>query len=333
MKRYLRIWLILFSLIFVLGWSIAPEPEDEGRDGPQQELPARQTPHRDEATVLRILHDGAVEKMDMSSYLTGVLRAEMPASFEMEALKAQAVAARTYTLYRMANGAAEAHPEADACDDIRCCKAYETAEEAASRWGGKAEEYEQKLCRAVEETDGEIMVYDGEPVLAVFFSSAAGRTQPSGAVWQRDLPYLKSVPSPETETLVPDYYSAVCFSREEFCSKIKAACPDARFEAGEPLCRILETEGGYVLRAQTGGLTLRGSDIRAALSLRSPCFTAEEKEDSILFHVTGYGHGVGMSQYGANILAGRGSSCEEILRHYYSGVSIVRRGEENIAKK
>ena len=123
----------------------------------------------------------------MDEYLLGVLRAEMPASFELEALKAQAVAARTYTLHKMAQGAIARHPDADACDDITCCKAYETAEDAAAGWAAGALYYEEKLARAVAETDGEVIVYDGEPVLAVFFSSAAGHTQGAGEVWQTAL--------------------------------------------------------------------------------------------------------------------------------------------------
>ena len=327
MKHYLRIWLVLFGLIFALGWSIAPEKTAEDFSRPQNIRSDVAVSFRDRDTELRILHGGKVEKMDMASYLVGVLRAEMPASFEMEALKAQAVAARTYTLCRMENGAAQAHPEADACDDINCCKAYKTAEAAAAEWGNRADFYERKLRRAVEETDGEVILYDDQPVLAVFFSSAAGRTQPAGAVWQQDLPYLKSVSTPETAELVPEYYSTACFTQEEFCSRIRASYPDADFTGTAPLCTVLEEENGYVLRAEAGGLTLRGNDIRTALSLRSPCFTVEERGKQILFHVTGYGHGVGLSQYGANVLAQQGKDAEEILEHYYSGAEVAQRRE------
>ena len=324
MKQYLRIWLLLFGMIFVLGWAIAPELTD-GLGGHKPREPHEGV--RDADTPLRILHGGAVEEMDMAEYLAGVLRAEMPASFEEEALKAQAIAARTYTLYRMENGGAAAHPEADACDDIRCCKADMSEETARGQWGALAGHYEKKIRRAVEETDGEVILYDGAPVLAVFFSSAAGHTQNAGAVWQEDLPYLQSVSSPETEKLVPNYCSVTEFTREEFCQRIRSAYPAVKFGSGALLGDIRRGESGYVVSARVGDLTLRGNDIRMALSLRSPCFTAEETDGAITFHVTGYGHGVGMSQYGANILAQEGKSCEEILEHYYSGAVVTVRTE------
>lgn len=326
MRYYLRVWSILFGMIFVLAWMIAPETVGSDKGIVREEAP--RASGRDRSRTLRILHGGAVEQMDMADYLAGVLRAEMPASFETEALKAQAIAARTYTLYRMENGsAAAAHPDADACDDITCCKAYMSAETAAEEWGTMAVYYEQKIESAVEETDGKVVLYDGAPVLAVFFSSAAGCTQNAGAVWQSDLPYLQSVSSPETQELVPNYYSTVSFSVEQFRSLITAAYPDAKFNAGAAIENLRRSDSGYVISAQVGGLTLRGNDIRTALSLRSPCFTVEEDGSTITFHVTGYGHGVGMSQYGANILAGEGKSCEEILEHYYSGAKVAVWGE------
>lgn len=163
----------------------------------------------------------------MGTYLLGVLRAEMPASFEEEALKAQAIAARTYTLYRIRGGGSANHPDADACDDHTCCKAYINAEQAAANWGSMAVYYEEKLARAVSETDGEVILYDGAPILAVFFSSADGSTQGAGDVWMNDLPYLQKVDSPETEELVPNYYSVATFTAAEFKSLILAAKPDA----------------------------------------------------------------------------------------------------------
>ncbi len=260
----------------------------------------------------------------MGTYLLGVLRAEMPASFEEEALKAQAIAARTYTLYRIRGGGSANHPDADACDDHTCCKAYINAEQAAANWGSMAVYYEEKLARAVSETDGEVILYDGAPILAVFFSSADGSTQGAGDVWMNDLPYLQKVDSPETEELVPNYYSVATFTAAEFKSLILAAKPDADL-SGSPegwIRDIVRNDSDYVASVTVGGVKLRGNDLRTILSLRSPSFTVEYKNNAFTFHVTGYGHGVGMSQYGANILAKQGLSAEEIVQHYFSNTTV-----------
>ena len=223
MKNALRISLLLIALLFLLAWRFAPARQASDEPEPSGEVRRPDAAVPDHTRTLRVLHGGAVEEMTMDEYLLGVLRAEMPASFELEALKAQAVAARTYTLHKMAQGAIARHPDADACDDITCCKAYETAEDAAAGWGAGALYYEEKLARAVAETDGEVIVYNGEPVLAVFFSSAAGHTQGAGEVWQTDLPYLQSVDSPEDDSLVPNYYSVVTFTAQEFRDRFLAA--------------------------------------------------------------------------------------------------------------
>ena len=296
MKNALRISLLLIALLFLLAWRFAPARQASHEPEPSGEVRRPDAAVPDHTRTLRVLHGGAVEEMTMDEYLLGVLRAEMPASFELEALKAQAVAARTYTLHKMAQGAIARHPDADACDDITCCKAYETAEDAAAGWGAGALYYEEKLARAVAETDGEVIVYDGEPVLAVFFSSAAGHTQGAGEVWQTDLPYLQSVDSPEDDSLVPNYYSVVTFTAQEFRDRFLAVYPAAKLNG----------------------------DAGSFLGLRSPSFTVEVSGDTLTFHVTGYGHGVGMSQYGANAMAKEGYSCEDILEHYFTGAQVVQ---------
>ena len=326
MKRYARLWVGMLALLLALAWSAAGRKA--APPGAPETEPERPAPvaagERDSARTLRVLHGGAVEEMSMADYLTGVLRAEMPASFEPEALKAQAVAARTYTLYRMANGETAAHPDADACDDINCCKAYKTAEAAAAEWGALAVYYEEKLTRAVAETDGQVLLYDGEPILAVFCSSVDGRTQGAGAVWLRDLPYLQSVDSPETEALVPNYRSVVRLTADEFRAAVLASHPEAALtgDAAGWITDLTRGEGGFVASVTVGGVTLRGNELRTLLSLRSPSFTVEAEDGGFVFHVTGYGHGVGMSQYGANALAQTGATCEEILLHYFTGVTL-----------
>ncbi|MBQ7713395.1 MAG: stage II sporulation protein D, partial [Oscillospiraceae bacterium] len=278
----------------------------------------------DAAVTLRVLRGGQIEQMAMDDYLRGVLRAEMPASFELEALKAQAIAARTYTYYKMKDGPIVNHPDADACDDINCCKAYKTAADAAAEWGSMALYYEEKLARAVAETDGEVLLYGGEPILAVFFSSAGGHTQNAAAVWQSDLPYLQSVASPEGEELVPNYYSVARFTADEFRALVRAARPDADL-SGEPsgwIGAIARNDAGFVTSVSVGGAALKGNELRSILGLRSPAFTVERDGGAFVFRVTGYGHGVGMSQYGANALATQGMAAEEIVEHYFTGARV-----------
>ncbi len=328
MKQTVRISLLLTGFLFVLAWGFAPARTESETAPPADAADGAQIPSAavDAARTLRVLHGGAVEEMPMDKYLLGVLRAEMPASFESEALKAQAVAARTYTLYKMAQGSVARHPDADACDDITCCKAYKSAEAAAADWGAAAGTYEEKLSRAVAETDGEVLIYDGAPVLAVFFSSAAGHTQGAGEVWEHDLPYLQSVESPETEQIVPSYYSVVTFSAEDFRARVLAAYPDAKLTGGADtfLTDITRNDAGFVSTLRVGGVQIRGNELRTLLALRSPAFTVDADADSLTFHVTGYGHGVGMSQYGANAMAQSGSGYAEILEHYFTGAQVVR---------
>ncbi len=330
MKHAVRIGLLLTGFLFILAWGFAPARAERSAppsaDG-ETAAPSPESFLSDKACTLRVLHGGSIEEMTMDDYLLGVLRAEMPASFELEALKAQAVAARTYTLCKMAQGVSARHPDADACDDISCCKAYRSAADAAADWGASALYYEEKLARAVSETDGEVLLYDGEPVLAVFFSSAAGHTQGAGEVWMQDLPYLQSVESPEDETLVPNYYSSVTFTAQEFRTRFLAAYPSARLDgsARDFITDIERNDAGFVSTLCVGGVTVKGNELRTVLSLRSPTFTVEADEDSLTFHVTGYGHGVGMSQYGANAMARGGSGYVEILEHYFTGAQVVRR--------
>ena len=328
MQRSLMLTVVLMGLLFFLPWLWADAPaEDEEPSLPGQtekeEEDAAATVY-DSARTLKVLIDGEVTEMDMETYLQGVVRAEMPASFEEEALKAQAVAARTYTLHKIEGGGSANHPEADACDDINCCKAYKSAEEAAANWGISSAAYEAKIRKAVAETDGQVVLYEGSPILAVFHSSSAGATCNVEDVWQSSLPYLRSVSSPETEELVPNYYSKETFTLTQFKELFIANYPTAKL-SGSPsnwFTNIHQTENGLVQSLQVGGITVTGGELRTLLGLRSASFTISFTDDTVVFSVTGYGHGVGMSQYGANILAQQGKTYEEILTYYYTGTTV-----------
>lgn len=287
---------------------------------PESSRPAANA--KDEAYTVRVLlNDGTVAEQTMADYLWSVVAAEMPASFETEALRAQAVCARTYTLWRAAHSSK--HEDADVCTDSSCCQAYTTREAAAERWGDLADEYTDKIAAAVADTAGIVAVYEGQPIQAVFFSSASGATEDAEAVWGSSLPYLTSVDSPEGDE-VPNYHSTVTLTEEEVRSLVLAAYPGADL-TGEPLdwfSNVTYTTSGRVATVDIGGITLSGGAARNLFSLRSACFQVETGDESVTFSVTGYGHGVGMSQYGANTMALTGSNWEEILTHYYTGVGL-----------
>ena len=329
--------LALLGLLFLLPLLMLPGEEfSTGGAGP---LPTATLPVEVVPTVektgpvsgwdgsrsLRFLRgDGTVETMTMEEYLWGVLAAEMPASFHLEALKAQAVAARTYCV-RQQGSAGDKHPGADVCGDSTCCQAYLTREQAAGSWGGEAERYAAKIAQAVADTDGLLCLYEGVPIDAVFFSSAAGKTSAAAQVWGTDVPYLAAVASPEGEE-VPGWRTVASFSIGEAREKILAAWPSADL-SGEPegwfSTPELDPSGG-VARLTVGGVEASGTGVRAAFGLRSAHFTVETDGDRVVFQVTGYGHGVGMSQYGANALAGEGKTFEEILKWYYTGITVGR---------
>lgn len=277
----------------------------------------------DAKTTLQVLQGDRVEEMDLGTYLVGVVRAEMPASFELEALKAQAVAARTYTLYKIITGGNHSGT-ADICTDSTCCQAYIAQERAWENWGADAGKNEERIENAVRSTDGETILYGGVPILAVFHSSSAGKTRAAGEVWVSDLPYLQAVSSPENGETIPNYYSRVAFTAEEFKGKVLAAHPEAALSGpvGQWLQNAVTDTAGSVETVEVGGVVMKGAALRGILGLRSACFEWEVQGEKLVFFVTGYGHGVGMSQYGANQMAKDGASCQEILTHYYSGVSV-----------
>ena len=335
MKRIVATAVVMLLVLFLLPVLLVDGPET-GREGTRVDvLPALPSPAmtlkptqpaepgEDERTTLRVaMEDGSVVEMTMADYLWSVVAAEMPAAFEAEALKAQAITARTYAIWKMAMGDAD-HPDADVCTDITCCQAYISPEQAAANWESVAAVYKQKIASAVGATNGQIITYEGKPIQAVFFSSAAGRTEDAVAVWGTEVPYLVGVDSPERDG-VPNYETEVTLSAAEVKKLVLTQYPGADL-SGTPerwfRNRSL-TASGRVDTMDVGGITLKGPQIRALFGLRSACFTVETAGDTVTFHVTGYGHGVGMSQYGANALAKEGKTCEEILKWYYTGVEI-----------
>lgn len=334
--RAATLGLVLLLFLFLLPLLLLPGGE-ENREKPKETaeaLPTATLPLMnptvasplsgwDQGQTLRLLRgDGSVEELTLRDYLWGVTAAEMPASFELEALKAQTVAARTYCLYQR-SGAGEKHPGADVCDDYTCCQAYLTPQQAAAGWGEEAESYAAKISRALRETDGLVCLYEGKPIDAVFFSSTAGRTSDAVTVWGTDIPYLAAVDSPEGEE-VPGWQTVVTFTTEEFAARLRGACPEADLSVPpqEWFRDLAVDDSGVVTGVTIGGVSLSGGQARSLFGLRSAHFTAAAGSEGVTFWVTGYGHAVGMSQYGANAMAREGKSFQEILEWYYTGVTV-----------
>lgn len=262
---------------------------------------------------LQVLKPTGVEELELETYLTGVLLAEMPTSFQPEALKAQAVVARTYTLRRTSH---PKHDNADVCTDSNCCQGWidpETYEDAAGLEAAR---------QAVQETKGEVLTYGGDLIDATFFSASGGRTEAAAEVWGGDVPYLQSVESPGEES--PYEEDQVVYSLEEFRKLILEAAPEADL-SGAPetwFQNVQATEGGGVESLQVGGVSFTGTTLRSVLKLRSTVFSVSVTEDEIFIDTKGFGHRVGMSQYGAEAMAEKGSTYKEILYHYYQGVTL-----------
>ena len=272
-------------------------------------------------TEIRVLTPEGVVTMDMQDYLRGVVAAEMPASFHPEALKAQTVAARSYAMYCASYSK---HGEAQVCTDYRCCQAWRSDGELKERWGENYDENIDKIRSAVEQTEGEYLCFSGQPAFAAFHSSSASVTESSADVWSA-VPYLVSVSSPETADDVPGYVSVVECSPIDFRDTVLSAHPEADFSGAEEdwIGELRNDAAGRVASVVLGGVELGGAELRSLFSLRSTAFDLAYDGESFVFTVTGFGHGVGMSQYGADKMAREGADYREILAHYYPGTELV----------
>ena len=246
-----------------------------------------------------------VEELSLDEYLYGVVSSEMPANFEKEALKAQAVVARTYTLYQIINSNGK-HGEAGICDDSACCQAWISKEDRIAKWdANEAEANWEKIVDAVDSTQGQIITYNGEPIDAFFHSNSGGVTETAANVWGgTNYPYLQSVET-SGEDGYSQYNSEVEISKEELIEKLKQKHSDISINFDEQDCiKIIEyTESGRVKTMKFGNIEIAGTEVRSLLGLKSTNFSFEITENSIKFFVIGYGHGVGMSQTGADSMA------------------------------
>jgi len=266
-----------------------------------------------------------IREMDIEEYLYGVVSAEMPADFDIEALKAQAVVARTYTIYKAQNNF-DKHGEACICTDSKCCQAWISKEDRFEKWPeDKREEYWNKICDAVDNTKGQVITYNGQVINAFFHSNSGGKTEIPVNVWGGEYyPYLQTVET-SGEDGYSQYESEAVFTKSELIDKLKENYPDIELELSE--IEILERyESGRIKTIRFGNKKLAGVEVRNILELKSANFNINIEEDKIKFTVYGYGHGVGMSQTGADSMAKQGKTYIYIIKHFYTGVEIETQG-------
>ncbi|HHY75013.1 MAG TPA: stage II sporulation protein D [Bacillus bacterium] len=259
-----------------------------------------------------------INNIPLEEYVKGVVASEMPAEFELEALKAQALTARTYIIRQLLGSEAMGAPEGAVVTDTVIHQVYKSPEELRAAWG--AANYDWKMARiteAVEATKGQIITYNNEPITASFFSTSNGYTENSEDYWKNSFPYLRSVESPWDQSS-PKFKDQVVMTIADFEKKLGVKVKSDII--GEIISR---TEGNRVATVKINEKTFDGREIREKLDLRSSDFTWKKQGNNIVIATKGYGHGVGMSQYGANGMATEGKSFKDIIAHYYQGTSIT----------
>lgn len=333
MKRYLLLAVTVFALLLLLplpAYGILKEDKSPpsssggkpGSSGSASALP--------DAGSFKVLDSksGQVVVLSERDFLIGTVANELYPTYHAEAMKAQAVAA--YTYYGRMRAAQRANPSAELqgadFSDVssRFPEGY-TAEGLRERWGSSFDAYYKKIGEAVDAVIGQRILYNGEPILAAYHAISTGSTETAQVVWGTDYPYLQSVPSPG-DKLSPNYETSISFKPEEFAAALQKQIKDLRLEGdaagwirGEATC----SPAGTVQEMTVGGQTVTGRQMREALGLRSASFTAVYADGVFQFTVQGFGHSVGMSQYGADYMARQGADYQEILKHYYTGVTIA----------
>lgn len=262
-----------------------------------------------------------MERVPLEAYVRGVVASEMPHDFELEALKAQALAARTYILRRLITGDHSDTPEGSPVTDTVTHQVYQNEDDLRQRWGTDYERNISTINKAVNETVGQILTYEGQPIDATFFSTSNGYTENSEEYWDAQIPYLRSVESP-WDKQAPTYTEVKTMPLEQFEQKMGIQL-DQPVSQGEPISEVLtRTTGMRVDEMRVGGQTFSGKQIRELLELSSSDFDIQLQDTQVSINTTGYGHGVGMSQWGAQGMAQEGHQAEDIVTYYYQGIRI-----------
>lgn len=307
--RMFRLWI----------YADAADAHEALNQKPGEELPAEQS------VLVYLTQEKRLAQMPLEDYVYGVTAAEMPAQYHLEALKAQMVAARTRVLWQKSQGGCSEHPGADVCTESTHCQGYASAQQCRERWGASYEAYHQRLVQAQRETCSRWIAYQDQPIVVMYHAISGGRTENVQTVFADQLPYLVSVESAGEEK-VRGYQWESFFTFEEMVQRLCAFDQSMQITPDE-LQRnfsIAEyTESGRVKDVQIGDLVMEATVLRSVLGLRSTWFSITANTQGITFHQRGWGHGVGMSQAGANSMAANGANYEQILKHYYTGVSIM----------
>lgn len=279
---------------------------------------------------VKITSTGKVEELTVSEYLKGVLPSEMPPEYDMEALKAQAVVARTYLYQKIAAGG---HDDADICDSAAHCQAYYSTEKILEIWerskgwdDATRQVHAKKVSEAVSSTENIAVTYNGEYIRAYFHACSGGKTEDVSNIWgKQDIPYLISVESPGEEEY-KNYTSTVKLTVSELQTKLNQDASikcSIEVDRGDIVKILSHTDTGRVDKVEIGGVIYTAEKLRTLLGLRSTNFKVEYENKEVTFNVTGNGHGVGMSQVGANYYANQGYTFDEIITHYYTGVDVT----------
>ncbi len=322
MKKYLSVILLCGIVMFFLPVFFLKNLSNPLTENlPAQEIQEEaETVNPDTITVFRSAQQENTE-IDFFEYVCGSVAAEMPLSYHEEALKAQAVACYTNALRlkNNANGQGNYHIS----DDSSIHQGYLSPEQREEKWGEDSQKYESKLKSIVKTVENEAIYYKNELCVAAFHAICSGYTESAENIWGEKVPYLVSVKS-NGDNLSPQYSTALSFNKKEFSECLENANISAKgIKTLKDVIKIeKKSKANTVLKATIGDKSYSGEDIRKIFLLKSPSFSVESTKDSITFNVTGYGHGVGMSQYGADFMARQGSSYEEILKHYYKGAEI-----------
>ena len=341
MKRYLRAAVVL--LLCMLSIPLVPllgspkNLQEKSENHSKEDASSAQlsdkgqedesTGEQEETIKVYFHEEDEVKELPMKEYIKSVVCAEMPASFEEEAIKAQAVIAHTYTLH-IINAKAE-HPDeslkgGQISTDPGTHQAYLSPEEIKEKYGANYEEYWGKISKCTDEVFDQVLTYENQPIIAAFHSISSGYTESAENVWGREVPYLVSASS-EGDPLSPHYEDEKTLSKKEVTDILKKLYPEVNFDQKEEEWFQIKsnTPSGYVDKISVLGEELTGVQVRSIFQLKSADFSVTYQDGNFLFTTKGYGHGVGMSQYGANYFASQGKSYQEILSHYYPGTVLT----------
>lgn len=324
-KRIFYPVLILLMVLMIPLLGLLPNNSEEAQQG--AEVVAAQSEMSTKTFNLLDYKTGQISEISLRDYLIGVVAAEMPVSFETEALKAQTVASHTYALHQVQQQSksepSDLH-EAVLTTDPSKCQAFSSDEECRAKFGSHYDEDMKKITDAVDAVLNIVMTYDNQPIVAAFHSMSSGMTESAEDVWGGNVPYLQPVDS-AGDLQQQNYESTVSIDYETTREKLVENFPQIQLSDNYDEWFIIQsrTPSDYVDQIQVGNITATGTEIRSLFGLRSADFTVSRDETGFIFTTKGNGHGVGMSQYGANAMAQQGHTYDQILLHYYQGVTLT----------